>query len=300
MEWLNYHHLLYFYVVAKEGSIARASKELRLASPTISGQIHRFQEVLGQELFVRRGRKLVLTDVGQIVFRYAKDIFALGDELRDTLQARTTAGPLRLAIGLADIPSQLLMWRFIEPAWHVGREIHLICRVDKSAEAFIADLSLREVDLVIADAPARQGVSGQLISHLLGECGTTFFAAANLAQQCRRKFPHSLADAPFLLPGAHSALRRTLEAWFVSEKIQPRLIAEFDDSALMKIVAEQGVGVFAAPSVVAADVRRRYRVVPIGRSEAVRQRFYAISITRNINHPAVVAICDQAREDIFG
>jgi LysR family transcriptional activator of nhaA len=299
MEWLNYHHLLYFWVVAKEGSIVRASQELRLAHPTISGQIHRLEESLGEKLFARRGRHLVLTEVGRVAFRYADEIFSLGREFVDTLKGRASGKPLRLVVGVADVLPPSLVRRFLEPAFRMGHAVQIVCRADKSVEEFIAELALHRVDVVIADGPAGPGIRIRAFSHLLGECGTTFFAAAKLAASTRRKFPRSLDGTPFLLPGAPSAVRRALEQWFNTQGVRPRVVAEFDDSALAKDFGREGMGVFAAPTVIEAEVRQQYRVRVVGRSEAVRQQFYAISVERKIRHPAVAAVCEAARKDLF-
>ena len=299
MEWLNYHHLLYFWVVAKEGSIVRASQELHLAHPTISGQIHRLEEVLGIKLFARQGRHLVLTEAGRVAFRYADDIFSLGRELTDTLKGRATGRPLRLVVGVADVLAPSLVRRFLQPAFRLGQEVQVVCRADKSVEEFIAELALHRVDVVIADGPASPGIAVRAFNHLLGECGTTFLAATKLAAATRRRFPRSLDGAPFLLPGAPSAVRRTLEQWFDSQEVRPTIVAEFDDSALAKDFGQEGIGVFAVPSVIEAEVRRQYRVGVVGRAPAVRQQFYAISVERKIKHPAVVAVCETARKDIF-
>ena len=299
MEWLNYHHLLYFWVVAKQGSIVRASEELRLAHPTISGQIHRLEQNLGEKLFARRGRNLVLTEVGRVAFRYADEIFSLGREFVDTLKGRASGKPLRLTVGVADVLPPSLVRRFLEPAFRLGHPVQIVCRADKSVEEFIAELALHRVDVVIADGPAGSGIPIRAFSHLLGECGTTFFAAARLAGSTRRKFPRSLHGTPFLLPGAPSAVRRALEQWFDSHDIHPRIVGEFDDSALAKDFGREGMGVFAAPTVIEAEVRQQYRVGVVGRSEEVRQQFYAISVERKIRHPAVAAVCEAARKDLF-
>ena len=299
MEWLNYHHLLYFWVVAKEGSIVRASEQLRLAHPTISGQIHRLEENLGEKLFARRGRHLVLTEVGRVAFRYADEIFSLGREFIDTLKGRASGKPLRLIVGVADVLPPSLVRRFLDPAFRLDHAVQIVCRADKSVEDFIAELALHRVDVVIADGPAGPGIPIRAFNHLLGECGTTFFAAARLAASTRRKFPRSLDGTPFLLPGAPSAVRRALEQWFNAQDIHPRVVGEFDDSALAKDFGREGMGVFAAPTVIEAEVREQYRVRVVGRSEAVRQQFYAISVERKIRHPAVAAVCEAARRDLF-
>jgi LysR family transcriptional regulator, transcriptional activator of nhaA len=299
MEWLNYHHLLYFWMVAKEGSIVRACQELHLAHPTISGQIHRLEEVLGEKLFVRRGRNLVLTEAGRVAFRYADEIFSLGREFVDTLKGRASGRPLRLVVGIADVLPPSLVRRFLEPAFRLGHPVRVICRADKSTEDFIAELALHRVDVVLSDGPAGSGIPVRAFSHPLGECGTTFFAAARLAGVLRRRFPTSLDGAPFLLPGAPSAVRRALEQWFDAEEVRPTIVAEVDDSALAKDFGKAGMGVFAAPTVIESEVRQQYGVQVVGRAESVRQSFYAISVERKIKHPAVVAIREAARQDIF-
>jgi LysR family transcriptional regulator, transcriptional activator of nhaA len=299
MEWLNYHHLLYFWVVAKEGSIVRASEELRLAPPTISGQIHRLEEVLGEKLLARRGRNLTLTEAGRVAYRYADEIFSLGREFVDTLKRRTGGRPLRLVVGVADVLPPSLVRRFLEPAFRLGQPVQVICRADKSVQEFVAELALHRMDVVIADGPAGAGVPVRAFSHPLGECGTTFFAHPKLASSIQRKFPQSLDGAPFLLPGAPSAVRRSLEQWFDSQDVRPRIVAELDDSALAKDFGRAGMGVFAAPTVIEAEVRQQYQVRVVGRSKAVRQHFFAISVERKIKHAAVVAICEAARQEIF-
>jgi LysR family transcriptional regulator, transcriptional activator of nhaA len=299
MEWLNYHHLLYFWVVAKKGSIVAASQELRLAHPTISGQIHRLEEVLGEKLFVRRGRQLQLTEAGRVAVRYADEIFTLGREFVDTLKGRMSGRPLRLVVGVADVLTPSLVRRFLEPAFRLGDEVQVVCRADKSVAEFVADLALHKVDVVLADGPAGAGIPVRAFNHPLGECGTTFFAAPRLATAVKRKFPRSLDGAPFLMPGAPSSVRGALEQWFDAQGVRPRIVAECDDGALIKDFGEEGMGVFAAPSVIDAEVLQHYRVRVVGRSEAVRQSFYAISVERKIKHPAVVAICQAARQSIF-
>ncbi len=299
MEWLNYHHFLYFWVVAKEGSIVAASKQLRLAHPTISGQIHRLEQVLGVKLFSHSGRSLVLTEAGRVAFRYADEIFSLGSEFLDTIKGQATSvRPLRLVVGVADVLPPSLVRRFLEPAFRTGQPIQVVCRGDKSVAEFVAELALHTVDVVIADGPAGQ-TAIRAFSHKLGECGTTFLAAPKLAAKNRRKFPRSLDGAPFILPGARSTVRRSLEQWFSAQSIRPQVVAEFDDSALAKDFGRQGMGIFAAPSVIEAEVVKDFGVRVVGRAEDVRQHFYALSVVRKIRHPSVVAICAAARQEIF-
>ncbi len=298
MEWLNYHHLLYFWAVAKHGSMVRASRELHLAPSTINGQIHQLEQMLGEKLFQRSGRQLVLTESGREAFRYADEIFTLGRELRDALRGRTSGRPLQLVVGVADVLAPSLVRRFLEPALRMEPAVRVVCRADKSVEELIAELALHRIDVVLADGPAGAG-RVRAFSHRLGECGTTFFAAPALAAKVRRTFPRSLDGAPFLLPGAPSAVRRTLAQWFEAEDLRPRIVAECDDSALTKDLGREGLGVFAVPAVIEAEVRRDYAVRVVGRSDAVRHHFFAISVERKIKHPAVSAICEAARHAIF-
>ena len=299
MDWLNYHHLLYFWVVAKEGSIVAAGKQLRLASPTISGQIRLLEQALGEKLFVHSGRKLVLTDEGRLVFRYADEIFSLGSELMDTIKGAAKSGrPLRLVVGVADGLPPSLTRRFLEPAFALPQPLRVICRSDKAVTELVGELALHTIDVVLSDGPAASSPI-RAFSHPLGECGTTFFAAPKIARALRRGFPRSLHDAPFLLPGARSAARRALEQWFAGQGLKPRVLAELDDGGLAKDFGRYGMGVFAAPDVIEAEVVHDYAVQIVGRAESARQQFYAISVERKIKHPAVAAIREAARQKIF-
>jgi LysR family transcriptional activator of nhaA len=300
MDWLNYHHFLYFWVVAKEGTIVKAGKKLMLAHPTISGQIHRLEESLGEKLFMRRGRRLVLTEAGQVAYRYAEEIFTLGREFVDALKGHAGDKPVRLIVGTADVLPPSLVRRFLEPAFELGNNIQIVCRADKTVEEFLTELALHRIDVVISDAPAGVDVAVRAFSHLLGECGTTFLATPALATKLRPKFPRSLEGAPFLMPGAPSAVRRALEEWFNASALRPRIVAECDDSALTKDFGRAGLGVFAVPDVIENEVKKTYGVAVVGRAPAVRQQFYAISSERKIKHPAVAAIREAARHAIFG
>jgi len=299
MEWLNYHHLLYFWTVAKHGSITLASKQLRLAHPTISGQIHRLEEALGEKLFTRSGRNLVLTDSGRIAFRYADEIFGLGQEFQDTLKGRSTGQILRVVVGVSDVIAKSIVHQILEPAFQLREKVRIVCREARSAETFMGELAVHAIDVVLADAPAGPGTPVRTFSHPLGECGTSFFAAPQLARTCRKGFPGSLDRVPVLLPGGDSTFRRALDEWFQSHDIRPDIIAELDDLALASVLGEQGLGVLAAPDVTAKELRRRYALQLVGRAEDIRQQFYAISVERKIKNPAVAAICEVARKKLF-
>lgn len=298
MDWLNYHHLLYFWVVAREGSVTRAGQTLRLAPPTVSGQIHALEASLGEKLFERQGRRLVLTEIGRTVYRYADEIFALGRELVDTVKDRPTGRPMRLVVGIADVVPKLIAWRIVEPAFRQNTSVRLVCREDRP-ERLLADLTLHVLDVVITDSPVTPGSGVRAFNHLLGECGVTFFARSDLAARYRRGFPRSLDGAPMLLPGDQTSARRALEQWFSSTGVRPQVIGEFDDSALLKTFGQKGIGVFPGSSVIAHEIAHQYGVVPIGRTEDVRERYYAVTIERRLKHPAVVSICETARQETF-
>ena len=299
MEWLNYHHLLYFWVVACHGSVTRAAAELRLAQSTVSTQLRTLEEVLGEKLFARTGRRLVLTDVGRLVFRYADEIFGLGRELLETVKGRPTGQPMRLTVGIADAVPKLIAYRLLGPALTGAEPVRIICREDKP-DRLLAQLAVHGLDLVLSDAPIGPTTKVRAFNHLLGECGVTFFAAPALARTYRRGFPRSLGGAPMLLPTDNTALRRSLDDWFESEDIRPRVASEFEDSALLMAFGQAGMGLFPAPSAIERQVRSQYGVVVVGRLDTVRERFYAISGERRLKHPAVVAISEAARQRVFG
>lgn len=299
MQWINYHHLLYFWVVAKEGTIAAACKELNLAQPTISAQLRVLEESLGQKLFTRVGRNLALTETGRLVYRHADEIFSLGRDLMDTLKGRPTGRPLRLNVGVADVLPKLVAYRLLEPALQLPEPVQLVCHEGSPAE-LLTRLATYELDLVLSDSPIGPGVKVRAFSHLLGECGVSIFGTKELAAKYRRRFPKSLDGAPFIIPTANTALRRALERWFDSEDIRPSVSGEFEDSALLKVFGQAGVGLFSSPTVIEKEVQRQYSVKVVGRLESVRERFYAISVEKKVKHPAVLAIADEARQKLFG
>jgi LysR family transcriptional activator of nhaA len=298
MEWLNYHHLLYFWTVAREGSIARACEKLHLAQPTISGQLHKLERSVGERLFERVGRNLVLTDTGRMVYRYADGIFSLGRELLDALKGRPAGRSRRLVVGVVDVLPKLIAYRLLEPALQLPEQIQVVCHEDK-ADRLFAELSVQALDIVLADEPPGPQVKVRAFNHLLGECGVTIFGTAALARVYRRRFPRSLDRAPFVLPTSNTSLRKSLEQWFENEEIRPEVRGEFEDSALLMVFGQTGAGVFAMPSAIEKEVERQYGVRVIGRTESVRERFYAISVERKLKHPGVLAISDAARKQLF-
>lgn len=299
MEWLNYHHLLYFWAVAREGSVTRASEQLHLAQPTVSGQLKALEEALGEKLFERSGRRLVLTDVGRVVFRYADEIFSLGRELQDTLKGRPTGRPIRFTVGVADAVPKLVAYRLLLPALSLPEPVHVVCR-DGKPERLLAELSVHALDLVLSDAPVGAEVKVKAYSHLLGETPVAFFGTEALAAAHRKGFPRSLDGAPVLLPTEGSSLRRSLDQWFDTEGLRPRVAGEIEDRALLKVFGQAGVGLFPAPVAIEAEVRAQFGVKLVGRVDAVKERFYALSAERKLKHPAVVAISRAARRKLFG
>jgi LysR family transcriptional activator of nhaA len=297
MEWLNYHHLLYFWTVARTGSISAASKELRLASPTISNQIRKLEDNLGEELLRRSGRKLVLTDMGRIAMRYADEIFSLGQEFTSTMKERPTGRPLRFCVGIADVLPKAIAFRLIEPALRSRTPVHLICREDRP-DHLLADLAVHDVDVVLSDSPASPAANIRAFNHLLGECGVSFIAPKKLAF-VKKGFPRSLDGAPFLLPLDNTAMRRDLDEWFHSQNLRPTVVGEFADFALLRVFAEEGFGVFAVPTVMEEQMRHS-GFYKIGATTNITVRFYAISVERQVRHPAVVAVCEAARNSLFG
>jgi LysR family transcriptional activator of nhaA len=297
VEWLNYHHLLYFWTVAREGSITRASRLLHLAQPTISAQIHALEEAVGEPLFHRSGRSLVMTDFGRLVYRYADQIFSLGRELMGAVQQRPTTRSLRLTVGVSDALPKLMVYRILQPALEMSTPVQLIVHEDKP-DRLLAELSLLGLDLILTDAPLGPNVRVRAFSHQLGVSPVTLFAAPKLAARLRTNFPQSLNGAPMLVPMDGSPLRRALDQWISKTGLQPQVMGEFQDSALMKVFGEGGAGFFAAPTLIEEDVKRTFKVHSIGRLDGVEEKFYAISVERKFKHPAVVAISESAKQSL--
>ena len=291
MDWLNFHHLRYFWVVAREGSVSRAAKRLRVTQPTVSGQLRELQDQLGQPLFRRKGRMLELTEMGEAVAKIADEIFVLGDQLLETVRGNLLDRPLRLAVGISDAVPKPVAYRILEPA--LAARVQVTCHEDTPGRLLV-DLASHVLDVVISDAPSHDTKSHD---HLLGESGISVWGVRRLATEMRVGFPRSLDGAPFLLPTASTGFRRELDAWFVGHKIRPRVVGEFEDAALLTVFAESGAGLFAAPDVI-VDAGRAGGLVRAGPIKSLRARYYAITGERRLVHPAVALVA--GAEKLFG
>jgi LysR family transcriptional activator of nhaA len=299
MEWLNYHHLRYFWTVAKEGGLRPAAEKLHVSQPSISAQIGELEATLGEKLFRRSGRTNVLTDAGQVAYRHADEIFSLGRELVSAVKQRPTNRVVRLYVGVADSFPKLITYEILQPLFARAEQVHIICREGK-LEDLLAQLAAHRLDIVLSDEPAPSTAKIRAFNHLLGESGVTFCAAAALASRLRRGFPRSLHEAPALLPAENTALRRSLEHWFRALQIQPRVIAEFEDAALMKVMAANVPAFVPIPTVVVKEAVARYQLRIVGATDRCRDQFYAITAERKITHPLVSLITEQAQKLTFG
>ncbi|HWR37302.1 MAG TPA: transcriptional activator NhaR [Clostridia bacterium] len=298
MEWLNYHHLYYFWNVVRAGSINQAAQQLRISPPAVSAQVRELQSSFGEPLFNRSGRKLVLTDMGRTVFDYAEDIFALGHELMDTVRNRPTGRPIRIDIGIVDVLPKMIAHWLIQPAMQLRESVRIVCR-EASADQLIARLATLELDVVLSDTPADPNVKVRAYNHPLGDSGITFVGVGSVAKEVKGTFPQCLNGVPMLLPTDNTGFRRNLDYWFDSKGILPQIVGEFEDYALLRAFGEAGTAVFPVPSVFEKQLKRQDRVRRIGMTDEVRTYFYAISAERKLRHPAVVAICDSARQQLF-
>ena len=289
MRKLNYQHLLYFWTVAREGSIVAAARELNVTSPTISIQLKALEAQFDRQLFERVGRGLRLTDVGRIAFRYADSIFSTGRELEGFLDGRRTGASLRLDIGIATFLPKLVAWELIEPATKLDEFCHIVTHEAGSRE-LVTELMLHQLDLILSDVPLDGGSELNLFNHLLGESAISFFGSAALAAEAKPDFPNSLERVGVLLPSTGTEMRRTLDAWFSRHRVEANIVAEFDDLSLLKVAGEHGLGVFPAPDTVAEVAVKHYGVEKIAVADGVFERFYAVSMERQFDHPAVAAI----------
>ncbi|WP_411992464.1 transcriptional activator NhaR [Agarivorans sp. DSG3-1] len=292
---INYKHLHYFWVAAKQGGIARASELLHITPQTISGQISLLEQHFGDDLFVKVGRNLELTETGRLALSYADEIFSLGDELEDALRNGPTERPQMLKVGIAEVVPKTIAYRLLAPALNLSDAVRMVCK-ENTLESLLAELALNRLDLVLADGPVPPGLGVRGFNHPLGESGISFLAVPELAKRLTADFPASLDGAPLLIPSEINLMHVRLLQWFDKQNIHPKIVGEFDDSALMKAFGQAGTGVFTVPTAIADEVVNQYKVEVIGCTDAVREQFFAISAERRVSNPAVVAITEQARE----
>jgi LysR family transcriptional activator of nhaA len=295
---LNYKQLNYFWNVAKAGGVARAAERLHLTPQTLSGQIALLEDNLGTRLFRRVGRRLELTDTGRLALSYAEDIFRAGGELEEVLRGSPGGRPMQFRVGIADVLPKSLAYRLLAPAMAQPDPVRIVCREDK-LDRLLGELAIHRLDLVLADSPMPDQAEVKGYSHKLGECGVSFLASPALAARLAGDFPACLDDAPVLVPGEGTAMRGHLMRWLAAQGLRPRIVGEFDDSALMNAFGEGGSGVFPAPSLIADEVRRQHGVAILGATDTVSERFYAISVERRLSHPAVLAILQAASRDLI-
>lgn len=294
---LNFNHLYYFWIVAQSGSLAQASSILHVTPQTISGQLRKFEERLGTRLFQRSGRKLALTETGRVAMSYAERMFEQGDELKEILEGGDIRKPLSCNVGVAMVVPKLIAYRVLQPILNMDLPVRLLCH-EAPLENLLADLAVHKLDLILTDSPMNPAYPLKAYNHLLGTSEISFFAARRKAARYRKKFPGSLHRAPFLLPTRTCALRDNLMQWFSRHSIQPRTVAEFEDTALMNAFGEAGAGVYCLPTSIESDIQQRYRVSVIGRSAEIKERFYLISPERRLRHAAVLAIMQGAKSNL--
>ena len=298
MEWLNYHHLRYFWTVARKGGVRKAAEELHVSQPSISAQLRLLEESLGQKLFRRSGRNLVLTETGQLVLNYADEIFSAGRELMNAVKQRPGKHPVRVNIGLTDAFPKLIAFQILRAAFRSEAAVHMICR-EGEIGPLVSHLQAHRLDIVLADEPASSALKAKTFNHRLGRSGVTFCAVPSLAAKLRRNFPQSLDGAPALLPTQNMGMRAALETWFDSKAIRPRLVGEFEDTALMEVCSTGGRGFTAVHTVVDRAALKHFGLRVIARVDECGTDFYAITAERRVKHPAAVAITEHAYSSVF-
>lgn len=294
--FLNYHHLRYFWTVAKEGSLRKAAEKLRISQPSICTQVKLLESALGQNLFRPSGRSLVLTEFGQVIYGYAEEIFTLGGELLRASKSAPTARTLRLHAGIVDSFPKLMSYELLRPIFEHEPAVQLTCHEGKLAD-LVAQLTTHRLDVVLSDEPASPGASGRVFNHLLGTSDVSFCAMPSFVRKLKGRFPNCLDGAPALLPTQNCSLRRDLEKWFRDAGIEPRVAAEFEDASLAKIVGTEGLGFVVVPTAVLSDAIERYGFVKLGTTRGIKTQFYAITAERKLTHPAIVAMTNRAAKN---
>jgi LysR family transcriptional regulator, transcriptional activator of nhaA len=298
VEWLNFHHLRYFWMVARKGGVRQAAEELHVSQPSISAQLGLLEEALGEKLFKRTGRKLVLTEMGHLVLTYADEIFSAGRDLMSAVKHRPGGRALRLNVGMTDALSKFIGFQILKPAFYFSQPVRVVCR-QAEIGPLVNQLQAQRLDLVLADEPASSTLRAKTFNHRLGRSGVTFCALPELAKKLRRNFPKSLDQAPALLPSDNMGMREPLEKWFHAQNIRPRVVAEFEDAGLMKVAASAGLGFTMVHSVVDKVALQHFGLRAIAKVEECASDFYAITIERRLKHPVVAAITEHAYSELF-
>lgn len=297
-DWLNYHHLLYFWTVAKEGSVTAACEKLHLAQPTISGQLKKLEQQVGGKLYERVGRQLVLTDLGNTVFSYADEMFTLGEELADVIKGQPSGQPIQFHVGVPQVLPKLIVFRLLEPVLALPEEFQLVCH-EGSQEYLLTSLATHDLDVVLSDSPAGSLVRIKAFNHALGESGIGLFGTQQLIDRYGSDFPENFAGAPLLVPSLGTAMRRSIDQWILEGEHTVRIVGEFDDTALMKVFAEANTGFVPAPLAVKSDILKQFSLHLLCEIPKAREQFYAITLERRLRHPAIVAISDFAKTQLF-
>lgn len=295
---LNFRHLYYFWVVAKEGSVTRAAERLDVAIQTISAQLGLLEQSIGKSLLAPQGRRLVLTEAGRVALGYADQIFLLGEQMQEALMSSDIDRAMRLTVGISDSVPKLISSRLLEAALSLPEKVKLVCYED-NFESLLGDLSVHKLDVVLTDRPVPSGTTLRVFSHLLGESEVMLFGVPELAKKYRAKFPSSLNGAPLLLPTRNNAVRGRIDHWFETHELRPNVVGEFDDNALLNTFGRSGLGLFPASSALAANVEEQFGAIPVGELAQVREQFYAISNERKIKHPAIEAILSAIHGKVF-
>jgi LysR family transcriptional activator of nhaA len=298
VEWLNFHHLRYFWTVARKGGVRKAAEELHVSQPSISAQLRLLEDSLGEKLFKRSGRNLVLTDMGQLVLTYADEIFSAGRELMSAVKQRPGGRALRLSVGMTDALSKFIGFQILKPAFYFSQPVRVVCR-QAEIGPLVNQLQAHRLDLVLADEPASSSLKARTFNHRLGRSGITFCALPKMAKKLRRNFPKSLDQAPALLPSDNMGMREPLEKWFYAKGIRPQIVGEFEDAGLMKVAASAGLGFTMVHSVVDKVALKHFGLGAIAKVKECTSDFYAITIERRLKHPVVAAITEHAYSELF-
>ncbi len=296
---MNYKHLLYFWTVARLGGVVKAGEHLHVTPQTVSGQIQLLEASFGRPLFAKQGRKLVMTDTGELAFRYAQDIFNLGAELEQVLHLPPgTRRPAELRVGIADAVPKMVASRLLEPALSGPEPFKVICREWK-LDSLLAELAVHRLDLVLSDRPLPPSLSVNAFNHRLGGASMGFYAVPGVARRLKGRFPDKLSGAPLLMPSSESAMGVRLAQWLAKNKLRPRVVGEFDDSAMVMTLGQQGHGVFIAPMVLDEQMRTQHGSTLLGEARDLIEEFFVITVERRLTHPGVLAITEAARQGLF-